>query len=156
MSVELLERARGCRDDGRLICRWHHKGSGLMLDAMPIDARILGFANSWQGDAARHAVAITLPSGASIRVAAAPYLLATKFEAFRGRGKGDLLGSKDFEDIVALIDGRSSLLEEVDAVPSNVRRYISTEAGRLLEHPGCSKGWRERCRWVPSRSGPSS
>lgn len=106
----------------------------MMLDAMPIDARILGFANSWQGDAARHAVDVTLPSGKSIRVAAAPYLLATKLEAFQGRGKGDLLGSKDFEDIAALIDGRPSLVEEVGALPLPVRRYIGAETGRLLEH----------------------
>jgi len=32
--------------------------------------------------------------------------LATKLEAFRGRGKGDHLLSRDLEDVVTLIDGK--------------------------------------------------
>jgi hypothetical protein len=106
VAFEERLRARGFRDDGRVICRWHHRRSGLMLDAMPIDARILGFANSWQGAAASHAVEVTLPSGAVIRCAPAPYLLATKLEAFDGRGGGNLHASKDFQDIASLLDGR--------------------------------------------------
>jgi hypothetical protein len=42
-----------------------------------------------------------------------PYLLATKLEAFRGRGDGDFAGSTDIEDIILIIDGRPSVLEEV-------------------------------------------
>jgi predicted GNAT superfamily acetyltransferase len=39
-----------------VICRWRHRSSGLVLDAMPADARLLGFENRWQGRgaAARH------------------------------------------------------------------------------------------------------
>ena len=33
----------------------------------------------------------------------APYLLATKLEAFRGRGQGDLFASKDLEDVVVVV-----------------------------------------------------
>ncbi len=41
-----------------------------------------------------------------IRIVTAPYFLATKLDAFRGRGKGDYFGSNDLEDIVAVVDGR--------------------------------------------------
>jgi len=44
--------------------------------------------------------------GAPARAALRPYLLATKLEAFKGRGQGDFLASRDFGDIVALVDGR--------------------------------------------------
>lgn len=71
------------------ICRWLHSDSGLILDAMPADASILGFANRWQGAALPHAVARTLPSGAVIRALSPPHLLATKLEAFKGRGCGN-------------------------------------------------------------------
>jgi len=37
-----------------------------------------------------------------IRLITAPYFLATKFEAFHGRGHGDVRGSHDLEDIVAV------------------------------------------------------
>ena len=32
-----------------MICRWRFRESGLILDAMPADAAILGFDNRWQG-----------------------------------------------------------------------------------------------------------
>jgi len=43
----------------------------------------------------------------------APYFLATKLEAFDGRGKGDYLSSHDIEDIVAVLDGRPEILDEL-------------------------------------------
>lgn len=39
------------------------------------------------------------------------FLLATKLEAFRTRDKLDFYGSRDFGDVVVLIDGRSSEVE---------------------------------------------
>lgn len=36
----------------------------------------------------------------------APYLLATKIEAFKTRGNSDFLGSHDFEDIITVIAGQ--------------------------------------------------
>jgi len=74
-------------DDG-VICRWRHPG-GLILDAMPSEPGILGFDNRWQGAAIPHAIARELPSEATIRAVSPPYLLATKLEAFKGRGKRD-------------------------------------------------------------------
>jgi hypothetical protein len=60
---------------------------------MPADPTILGFANRWQGASIPHAIECTLPSGAKIRAAPPPYLLATKLEAFNGRGRQDFLAS---------------------------------------------------------------
>lgn len=41
--------------------------------------------------------------------ASPPCLLATKLEAFKSRGREDLLGSRDFGDVIALIDGRAAV-----------------------------------------------
>lgn len=51
-------RARRFREDqeGGVICRWRHPASGLILDAMPASAGILGFENRWQSAALPHAV----------------------------------------------------------------------------------------------------
>lgn len=106
-------RQAGFRDEGTVICRWIHRDSALVLDAMPTDAALLGFENRWQREAFPNAVEMTLPSGARIRAAPPAYLLATKLEAHQGRRGGDLLGSRDFADIVALVDGREELIEEV-------------------------------------------
>jgi len=125
-------------DDG-VICRWRHPG-GLILDAMPSEPGILGFDNRWQGAAIPHAIARELPSEATIRAVSPPYLLATKLEAFKGRGKRDFLGSRDFGDIIALIDGREELVDEVAQAPADVRDYIAAELRDLLAEPRFSDG----------------
>jgi hypothetical protein len=67
-------------------------------------------------------------------------MLAMKLEAFKGRGKGDFLASRDFGDIVTLIDGRSELLEEVAGAGADVRVYIAEEMRRLLTEPRLMDG----------------
>jgi hypothetical protein len=123
-----------------VICRWRHRETGLVLDAMPSRADILGFENEWQAASIPHAVAYQLPSGATIRAAPPVYMLAMKLEAFKGRGKGDFLGSRDFGDIVTLIDGRPELLDEVAKADVDVRTYIAAEMRRILAEPRLMDG----------------
>jgi len=124
-------RARGFSEDSSspVICRWRHSRRELLLDAMPMTPAILALDNQWQAAAVPHAVERRLPSGATIRAAAPPYLLATKLEAFADRGREDPIASRDFEDIVTLIDGREEILEEVRGAPTDVRAYL---ADRLI------------------------
>jgi hypothetical protein len=126
------------QEDG-VICRWCHPG-GLILDAMPSEPGILGFDNRWQSAAIPHAIARELPSGATIRAVSPPYLLATKLEAFKGRGNRDFLASRDFGDIIALVDGREELVHEVDQAPADVRDYIGDQLRALLADPRFSDG----------------
>lgn len=111
-AFEQRLRQRGFSEDREsgTICRWLHRDSELVLDAMPTDASILGFANRWQREAIPHALARELPSGARIAAVSPPFLLATKLEAFAGRGRGDYVGSRDFADVVTLLDGRATLV----------------------------------------------
>lgn len=60
-----------------------------------------------------------------------PYLVATKLEAFGSRGKGDLYGSRDFEDVVALIDGREELVGELTQAPEELRSYVAKQLRAL-------------------------
>ena len=61
------------------------------------------------------------------------YFLATKLEAYKGRGNDDVLGSRDIEDILHLIDGRAELINEVQSAESIVQIYIATELSALFE-----------------------
>jgi hypothetical protein len=134
-------RGRGFTEDdrSRVIRRWRGPG-GLILDVMPTDPEILGFSNRWYEAALETAQEVALPSGARIRAVIPPYLLATKLEAFRGRGRDDYLGSADFEDIVRLTDGREALIPEVEAAPTDVREFIGSEIGRMLADPRFEAG----------------
>lgn len=115
------------------ICRWRLQN--LEVDLMPTDTRILGFANRWYPLAMQTAQRIILPSGITIRLIAAPVFLATKFEAFADRGKGDLLGSHDLEDIVNVLDGRLEIVGEIALSPVELRRYLAERSGALLSLP---------------------
>jgi hypothetical protein len=76
-----------------------------------------------------------LPSGRSIRLVSAPVFLATKLEAFHGHGQGNHLFSHDLEDLMAVLDGRESLLEECRQSPPELQTYLSEQIAALLKTP---------------------
>jgi len=132
-------RAHGLRNDSssRVICRWRagSPGDELLVDLMPGDASILGFENQWQRPALDHAETSLLPSGQRIRAISPPYLLATKLEAWSGRGGGDHLRSHDLEDVIRLVDGRAEVVEEVGDASDDLRSFLSREIATLLDQP---------------------
>jgi hypothetical protein len=132
-------RAHGLRNDSssRVICRWRagSPGDELLIDLMPGDASILGFENRWQRPALANAEMLPLPSGQRIRAISPPYLLATKLEAWSGRGGGDHLRSHDLEDVIRLVDGRAEVVEEVGCSSDDLRSYLSHEITTLLDQP---------------------
>ncbi len=103
------------------------------LDVMPTDPDILGFGNQWYKPAMDTARSFKLPSGKRIRIVVAPYFLATKLEAFDGRGKGDYLASQDIEDIVAVLDGRPEILDETRGASKPLQTYLARRFSNLLK-----------------------
>lgn len=134
--VETALRERGFMQDLRPdapICRW--RVGSVTVDVMPPIESILGFSNRWYPLALQTAVPVELPSGRAIRLITAPVFLATKLEAFAGRGLGDFLLSHDLEDIVAVVDGRDSLLDECRAGPPELRVYLQQRFRDLMATP---------------------
>ncbi|HTF64633.1 MAG TPA: hypothetical protein VK638_18280 [Edaphobacter sp.] len=111
-------------------CRWVHHG--LTLDVMPLNEAVLGFSNRWYRGAMEAAQTLTLPKGTQIRVISAPYFLGTKLEAFRGRGEKDYFASRDLEDFVAVLEGRQTILAEIEAAPQELRAYLQNATRDLL------------------------
>jgi predicted nucleotidyltransferase len=116
------------------ICRWRIDGT-VIVDVMPTLDEILGFANRWYPLALDTALSIHLPSGTPIRLIAPPAFLATKLEAFAGRGAGDYLFSHDLGDAISLIDGRVSLVDECRAADVDLRAYLADCWRALLDTP---------------------
>ena len=56
-------------------------------------------------------------------------------EAFKGRGQNDFYGSHDYEDIIYLIDNRTTIVEEVLTSDEDVKQYIKQELTILRNHP---------------------
>jgi predicted nucleotidyltransferase len=113
------------------ICRW--QVGGILLDVMPTHPEILGFGNEWYQPAFDSAVWRALPSGKKIRMVSAPYFLATKLAAFEGRGRGDYMMSHDMEDIVAVLDGRPEIVEEVINCEQKLRDHIRERLAALIK-----------------------
>ena len=110
-------------ESGAPLCRWLYEG--ISIDVMPCDESVLGFSNRWYRPGIANSIRYLLPSGRQILIFSTPYLLASKIEAFIGRGGGNFYFSSDIEDIVALLDGRSSLFEEVQQADDEVKAFLS-------------------------------
>ena len=115
------------------ICRW--RSGEIVVDLMPTDETILGFRNRWYVLAVQTAETLVLPNGLRINLITAPAFIATKLEAFKGRGNNDYLASHDMEDIVTVVDGRVTLLEEVNASSTALREYLAAEFDALMSNP---------------------
>jgi predicted nucleotidyltransferase len=129
-------RALGFSEDvseGAPLCRWTHGET--ILDVMPLDEKILGFSNRWYRAAMEVAAKRRLSSNLEVRVITAPYFVATKIEAFRGRGKADFLTSHDLEDTIFVIDGRPALVDEIRAEGARLQAHLRAEVRKLLAAP---------------------
>lgn len=132
LQQTLSEKGFTVSADDEVICRM--RLGDLKVDFMPDDPNILGFSNRWYKEGIYTAIKYALPSGRVIKHLTPPLFLATKLEAYGGRGRNDPLGSHDLEDMVNVVDGRPALLDEVQAAPSEVRSYLSAKFQALLQH----------------------
>ena len=115
------------------ICRM--RLGNLKIDLMPDDANILGFSNRWYRSAIENAEPCPLSESITIKLLSPVYFIATKLEAWRGRGNNDPMRSHDLEDIINLVDGREELAGEIMAATADVRAYIAEQFQTLLAHP---------------------
>lgn len=122
------------RSDDAPICRW--TDGDVILDVMPTEPDILGFGSEWHAMAMDHAMKYVLQQGRSIRMVSAPCFLITKLEAFAGRGGGDYQSSHDIEDLLAVIDGRPGIVDEVGVSEAVLQEEL---AGRFLRLLGDSR-----------------
>jgi predicted nucleotidyltransferase len=113
------------------ICRWVR--AGLVLDLMPSEPGVLGFHNRWYPLAMETSERVRLPDGREIRLISPPVFIATKMEAFHGRGNNDYLASHDLEDIITVVDGRSELITETRRTSEPLRQYLGEQLRALLE-----------------------
>jgi hypothetical protein len=123
-----------------VICRFRKEA--LLIDVMPMQDIGFSSSNRWYPLAAKYAETHELPSGQKIRMISAALFVATKLDAFHGRGKGDY-AHHDIEDIVNIVDGREELFDEVNAADPSVKDYIMQEFDALI----ADEMFTERLSW---------
>ena len=134
-ALEEKLRSKGFVNDWEsgVICRFQIKG--LIVDVMPTDDQVLGFANRWYPDGHAQAIPYKLDDGYTIRIFSPVYFLATKLEAFADRGGGDGRLSSDFEDIVFVLANRTNIWDEIREAGGAVGQFVRESFHTLLQNP---------------------
>lgn len=107
----------------------------LRVDFMPDNPEVLGFSNRWYKRALETAQSVRLDDAIAIRLVTPAYFIATKLEAYLGRGRNDPLESQDVEDLLNIFDGRAEVVDELADQDPELRAYISLQLEKLLQHP---------------------
>ncbi len=130
LQEQLREKGFKESQEDTVICRM--RLGDLKVDFMPDDADILGFSNRWYATGIEKAVACPLTDELSIRCLTPELFVATKLEAYLGRGQGDLFTSRDLEDILLIVDGRPEIVVEIHNAEGDVRQFIARQFTALL------------------------
>jgi len=132
-QLESTLRKRGFRSspEDEIICRM--RLDTLIVDFMPTVEAVLGFTNRWYALALETAEWYPLTPDLRIRLVIPALFTATKLEAYRGRGQGNLLESRDIEDLINLFNGRDDIVKQIDAAAGEVRCYIADAIAGLLK-----------------------
>ena len=130
LKEQLKEKGFSESMEDDVICRL--RLGELQVDIMPDDASVLGFSNRWYAEALKTAQHIQITDDLSIRLLTPPYFIATKLDAWLGRGNSDAF-HRDLEDLLNLFDGRPSLVEELSAAPEELQAFVAEEISKLLE-----------------------
>ena len=112
-----------------IICRFTI--DGLVVDVMPTQSQALGFSNKWYQPAFENAIHHSLGDD-KIKIFSPAYFLASKLEAFLQRGKNDGRTSTDFEDIIFLLENRSTIWQELEKAEDNLSAYIKEYFKELM------------------------
>ena len=126
-----------------VICRY--VVNGLIVDVMPTQGDILGFTNRWYQPGFQNAIIHNLGEE-QIKIFSPPYFLASKLEAFLSRGNLDGRTSKDFEDIVFVLQNRIHIWSELVDSNTEVFEFLKDTFSNLMSNPNFEE-------WVDCHAG---
>lgn len=134
-ALEERLRKKGFSNDqtSGVICRYQI--NGIIVDVMPTDQQILGFSNRWYKPAFTSAIVVKPEIDYSFRILRPDYFIATKFEAFMGRGNNDGRTSSDFEDIIFVLNNRTTIWNELLDSDPDALKYFRECFTSLLHVP---------------------
>ncbi len=139
--AELDERLRnlGFVNDIRsgIICRYTIQG--IIVDVMPTDPSVIGFSNRWYPEGFESAVSYQLDR-ATIQIFSLPYFFASKWEAFKGRGNNDYRASKDFEDIVYVLENADDFETQIQNSPEHLKVYLRDGLKKIINRDDFEEG----------------
>ena len=118
--------------EGAPRCRWML--GNLIVDIMPTEGAHLGLNTAWFSEALATATEKEI-AHTRLKLVSAAGFLATKYVAFVDRGDGDYHASHDLEDFITVVDGRESIVAEVEHAPDALRSFLLESVRTLLGEP---------------------
>jgi len=112
-------------------CRWIF--DDIKIDILSIKDKFSGMNMKWLQETVNNSVEIEIKETV-FKVASPTCFIAMKLEAFKDRGNKDYWGSRDIEDVITVIDGRSSIVEEIKNSEHRIIEYIATTVLELLQN----------------------
>ena len=112
---------------GHAICSYRYKD--IPVDIMAPEDGPFGPSNRWYKKGFNDVQEVKVKDQ-TVNILSAPYYIATKFEAFNDRGK-DFRTSHDMEDIVYILDNRTTIAEEIIDAEDEVKDFIISELNIL-------------------------
>ena len=129
LDTKLAERGFHPDIQGHAICTY--KYNDIAVDIMASTDSMRGPTNRWYLIGFDSIQKIQI-EGVLIQILSAACYLATKFEAYNHRGNGDYRTSHDFEDIIYVIDNRTTIVEEVRVADKRIRDFLKSEFKKIL------------------------
>jgi predicted nucleotidyltransferase len=106
----------------------------VIIDFIPFEDTPLGPTNKWIKPGFEFAQEVKA-LGQVIKILPVGYFLATKFEAFKARGKNDPFSSHDFEDIIYVLDNHIEVVEHIKNSDLLLIHFMIEMATYILNHP---------------------
>ncbi len=114
---------------GASICSYkYHK---IPVDIIPAEDNAFGSTNRWYKIGFKDLWKVNAKDQ-EINILSAPCFLATKFEAFNSRGK-DYRTSHDIEDIIYIIDNRTTIVEEIVNTDKRISEFLKLEIQKIID-----------------------
>lgn len=130
MQERLAELGFSPDPKGHAICSYLY--NAISVDIMPSEDGPIGPANRWYKEGFENLWTEEI-EGVAISILSPPCFLATKFEAFKDRGK-DYRTSHDIEDIIYVLDNRTTIVEEILEETESIQQFLKEEINKVFKN----------------------
>lgn len=138
LDLHALDRRRldlGFRNDMEgPICRYLHGIT--VIDVIPVNSETTVGVNPWYPLAIATAWKHTLNNGITINVIEPACFLGTKMTAFRAPSRehhDDIFLSRDFSDMIRVIDGRATIVAEASETDAELKAFLMEQFGAVMK-----------------------
>ncbi len=127
MQERLAQLGFSPNPEGKSICSYQY--NKIDVDIMPAEDSSIGPSNTWYKVGFKDLWKVDAKEQ-QITIFSAPCYLATKFEAYNDRGT-DYRTSHDFEDIMNILDNRTTIVEEIITSDKEIKQYLQSEFKKI-------------------------